>query len=270
MTSVSNESGHVLMSVLTAQEGAGLDLMTAGIVRRYRSAGVEPPVALYVDCGCCTAAQRDTKLSVRFAGWPKLIIRLDIWHFMRRIAIGCTTDAHQLYGTFMSRLSACIFEWDAGDVAQLQQAKRAQLANMGLPPLSDRDVASRITKDELALHCRRKTRGVEKTVLLIEQLLSALGGDGGRDSLGFPLIDAIKMQHIWKTQRRHVSSIQDIEGVVLYAETGSVTKGGIKLTTYRCARGSTSLESFHLHLNRFIPGKILIRYATCTFLVHYD
>ncbi|XP_078495363.1 uncharacterized protein LOC100184639 [Ciona intestinalis] len=26
------------------------------------------------------------------------------------------------------------------------------------------------------------------------------------------------------------------------------------LKTYRCARGSTSLESFHLHLNRFIPG----------------
>ncbi|XP_067283577.1 uncharacterized protein [Pseudorasbora parva] len=26
------------------------------------------------------------------------------------------------------------------------------------------------------------------------------------------------------------------------------------LKTYRCGRGSTSLESFHLHLNRFIPG----------------
>ena len=36
---------------------------------------------------------------------------------------------------------------------------------------------------------------------------------------------------------------------------GSLLKGSIRLPTYRCARGSTSLESFHLHLNRFIPGK---------------
>ncbi|XP_056120631.1 uncharacterized protein LOC130097715 [Rhinichthys klamathensis goyatoka] len=33
-----------------------------------------------------------------------------------------------------------------------------------------------------------------------------------------------------------------------------MTKGGIILPVYRCARGSTSLESFHNHLNRFIPG----------------
>lgn len=36
--------------------------------------------------------------------------------------------------------------------------------------------------------------------------------------------------------------------------TGYINKGGIKLPVFRCARGSTSLESFHLHLARFIPG----------------
>ncbi|KAA8578286.1 hypothetical protein FQN60_016780, partial [Etheostoma spectabile] len=40
----------------------------------------------------------------------------------------------------------------------------------------------------------------------------------------------------------------------LYTQTGRLTKGGVSLPVYRCARGSTSLESFHLHLNRFIPG----------------
>ncbi len=33
-------------------------------------------------------------------------------------------------------------------------------------------------------------------------------------------------------------------------------KGGLTLPVYCCARGSTSLESFHNHLNRLIPGKI--------------
>ncbi|XP_047208710.1 uncharacterized protein LOC124859879 isoform X2 [Girardinichthys multiradiatus] len=38
------------------------------------------------------------------------------------------------------------------------------------------------------------------------------------------------------------------------SRTGQVTKGGVVLPVYHCARGSASLESFHLHLNRFIPG----------------
>ncbi|MED6282288.1 hypothetical protein CHARACLAT_030523 [Characodon lateralis] len=42
--------------------------------------------------------------------------------------------------------------------------------------------------------------------------------------------------------------------VQMYTRTGHVTKGGVVLLVYLCARGSTSLESFHQHLNRFIPG----------------
>jgi len=90
------------MSVLTAQEGAGLDKMVDGLVKRYQQAGVDPPTVLYVDCGCCTDVG-ETKLKTRFRGWPDLMIRLGIWHYMRRIAMGCTTDAHQLYPIFMSR-----------------------------------------------------------------------------------------------------------------------------------------------------------------------
>ncbi|XP_076833440.1 uncharacterized protein LOC143478370 [Brachyhypopomus gauderio] len=253
LTSVGNELGQVLISVLTAQEGAGLDMMADGLIRRYQQAGVEPPVVLYIDCGCC-AETGEVKMKTRFSGWHALIIRLDIWHFMRRIAVGCTTDAHQLYPIFMARLSTCIFEWDAADVALLRRAKREQLKNQGLTDMTDADINKRLTKEELALHCRRRTRGEETTVHLIEQLLQELMGSRGNDSLGVPLLDRERMEHIWHVQKRHVRCIQDPPGVVLYTETGSITKGGILLKTYRCARGSTSLESFHLHLNRFIPG----------------
>ncbi|KAJ8335568.1 hypothetical protein SKAU_G00389100 [Synaphobranchus kaupii] len=44
LTSVWNELGQVLISVLTAQEGAGLDLMADGLVKRYQQAGVDPPL----------------------------------------------------------------------------------------------------------------------------------------------------------------------------------------------------------------------------------
>ncbi|MEQ2198408.1 hypothetical protein XENOCAPTIV_012455, partial [Xenoophorus captivus] len=120
VTSVGNEMGQVLISGLTAGEGPGLDLMAGGLVDRYvSSAGVDPPVALYVDCGCCKEVS-ETKLKARFSEWPNLIVRLDTWHFMQRLAVGYTTDAHQLYPTFMARMLACIFEWDAADVNKLR------------------------------------------------------------------------------------------------------------------------------------------------------
>ena len=120
--------------------------------------------------------------------------------------------------------------------------------------LTEAEIIQKITREEWRLHCRRRTRGAEESTLLIQDLLDTFGGPAGHDTLGIPLLDAFRIQDIWSTQRRHLSCIQDPPGVQLYTRTGSLTKGGVVLPVYRCARGSTSLESFHLHLNRFIPG----------------
>lgn len=217
-TSVGKEFGQVLISVLTAQEGAGLDMMVDGLVKRYQQAGVDPPALLYMDCGCCTEVG-ETKLKTRFRGWPDLMIHLDIWHFMCRIALGCTTDAHQLYPIFMSRLSACIFEWDVADLSVLRKAKRALLMSQGWPSLADEDVNKHLTRQELALHCRRRTHGKESTILLLEHLFAELLSSKGNDSLGVPLLDRERMEHIWSVQKKHVKCIQDPPGVMLYTET---------------------------------------------------
>lgn len=260
-----NEYGEILISVLTAQEGAGLDRMAEDLIRRYQLAGVDPPVVLYVDCGCCAEADRTTKLEARFGGWPELMVRLDIWHFMRRLALACTTDAHQLYPLYMARLSACIFEWDAADLALLRQAKAHQLQTQGIPVT---DVDRHITKAELALHCRRRTRGEAVSVRLLEELLTSLMGSRGNDSLGVPLLDRQRMEEIWRVQRKHVRCIQDPPGVALYTKTGELTKGGVRLPVFRCGRGSTSLESFHLHLARFIPGLCLSEGSVYVLMYH--
>lgn len=259
LTSVGNEYGQILISVLTAQEGAGLDLMAADLVKRYQQAGVDPPIALYVNCGCCSEAEEtgETKMKTRFSGWPDLTIRLHISHFMRRFAVGCTTDAHRLYPIFMSGLSACIFEWDATDLALLREAKRGQLQSQGLSSLTDDDLNDRLSRDELAQHCRRRTRGEETIAQLLEELLRILLESSGDDSCEVPLFDREKMEHIWHVEKKHIKCIQDPPGVSLYIKTGELTKGGVRLPTYRCARGSTSLESFYSHLNRFIPGLCL-------------
>ena len=88
------------MSVLTCQEGyLGLTSIIDGIIQRYTSADVQPPEVLYVDKECCG----ESCARKLFDAWPDLKLRLDIWHFMRHFTAGCSTDAHQLYGVFMSR-----------------------------------------------------------------------------------------------------------------------------------------------------------------------
>eukprot|EP00063_Salmo_salar_P065245 XP_014040080.1 PREDICTED: uncharacterized protein LOC106593263 [Salmo salar] len=254
VTNVGNEYGQVLVSVLTAGESEGLLPMAAGLMERYRLAGVAPPQLMYVDRDCCSSFG-GSKTAAMYNEWDQLVVRLDIWHLMRRFASGVTTESHQLYGPFMRQLSACIFEWDAGDVRRLLEAKRSELEGKhGMVGLTEAEVSRQIGRKEMALHCRRRTRGAAVTEVLLLDLLETFNSEKRVDTLGIPLLDSIRIQAIWKEQRRHLHCIQDPPGVQLYTETGKITKGGVILPVYRCARGSTSLESFHLHLNRFIPG----------------
>ena len=227
--------------------------MAAGLVKRYREAGEAPPKVIYVDRDCCSQ-HGPCRVKAMFAGWDELQVRLDIWHFMRRFAAGVTTEAHPLYGIFMARLSTCIFEWDPEDVAALRRAKEGELAARSVGNISEEAVTTRITRRELALHCRRRTRGVEETNRLIGSLISLFDSASGKDTLGVPLLDHERIQQIWMEQQKHLGCIQDPEDFQLYIKTGTLKKGNVELCCYRCARGSTSLESFHLHLNRFIPG----------------
>ncbi|KAM6952075.1 uncharacterized protein PEZ65_009278 [Lycodopsis pacificus] len=250
VTDVGNGYGQVLISVLTCCEG--LSRMAAGLMRRYRLAGVPPPQLIYVERDCCNK-DGVSKTAALFQEWEQLVVRLDVWHLMRRFASGVTTESHELYPTFMRQLSHCIFEVDPEDVRRLTEAKRSQLEGKHrMVGLTDAAVIRRISRQEWRLHCCRRTRGPEESALLIQELLDTFGGPAERDTLDIPLLNALRIEDIWSTQKTHLSCIQDPPGVQLYTQTGRLTKGGVILPVYRCARGSTSLESFHL--NRFIPG----------------
>ena len=166
-------------------------------------------------------------------------MKLDIWHFMRRFSAGVHTDNHPLYGTFLAQLSACIFEWCEEDVTKLRAAKKAAMEADKIST-SEAAIDSSITKKEMALHCRRRTRSEEEIEQRIEALLDKMWDM--TDSLGVPLIDQPRMKRIWEVQRQHLGCIQDPSDFSLYTLTGSIEKGGHRLKTYRCARGSVSLE----------------------------
>jgi len=136
----------------------------------------------------------------------------------------------------------------------LKSAKKGQLQSQGIADPCEAATIEKITRRELALHCRRKTRGIVDTTAMIYDLLLTFTGPQGCDTTGVPLLDKTRIWDIWDNQKQHIPCIQDPEGVQLYTKTGVLTKGGVQLPTYRCARGSTSLESFHLHIDKFILG----------------
>ena len=248
---------------MTTGEGKALEPLIRGITKRYEDAEVTPPEILYVDSQCCG----NSPISGTFkSAWPNLHVRLDIWHFMRRLAVGVTTDTHRLYATFMGQLSHCIFEWDHSDLTLLKKAKRSQMSLSHIEGTSEEDIVRSLTRKELALHCRRSTRGEKETRKLIKSLLQMFDSNRGCDTMGVPLLHHDRIWEQWKKQKEHIPCIQDPPGIPLYTQTGTLKKGNVVLPVYRCARGSTSLESFHLHLVHFIPGKTAIKCHGCLYV----
>ncbi len=85
-TSIGNERGEIVITVLTLSEGApALKPLADDLVRRYREAGQDPPILLYTDRDCCCITG-PSKFQELFAAWTGLTVRLDAWHFMRRLA----------------------------------------------------------------------------------------------------------------------------------------------------------------------------------------
>ena len=91
LTNVGNEYGGILQCVVTSSEANdSLEKMASGILDRYSAADVPPPKAIYTDRDCCNQ-RGPSKIQALFQPWSNLHVRLDIWHFMRRIAVGCTS-----------------------------------------------------------------------------------------------------------------------------------------------------------------------------------
>ncbi len=164
------------------------------------------------------------RLAQQFTGWPNLLTKLDIWHFMRRFAMACCSEAHALYGSFMGQLSGCIFEWDPVDLQRLLHAKQEELKATGMYRAAQDDIAMHVTKKELATHCKRRTRGPDESAELIQQLLITYSSDLGKDTMGIPLLNHDRAWQIWEEQKRHLPCVQDPEDVLLYMETGKRRK----------------------------------------------
>jgi hypothetical protein len=179
-------------------------------------------------------------------------VKLDSLHYMMQFSAGLTTEHHSLYPEFCTGLSNCIFQWDKDDLYKLAIAADFRKQYRGREPTMGQ-MNSFMKREDLAKHCRHSTRGAEVTCNMIANLLDELVGV--TDSTGMHLINQEKIAHVWRVQQWHLECIEDPKGVVvLYTQTGTIVKGGVELPVYHCARGTSSLESFHNTQKNFIPG----------------
>lgn len=96
-TNVGNKRGEIVQSVLTSSESAvSLKKLADGLMSRYEKAGQTAPAVLYTDRDCCSS-DGSSKYKELFGKWPNLEVCLDIWHFMRRLAVAVTSESHPLY-----------------------------------------------------------------------------------------------------------------------------------------------------------------------------
>ncbi|RUS80407.1 hypothetical protein EGW08_011843, partial [Elysia chlorotica] len=245
-TSVGNEYGQVLMCVLAASEGPGLQAMAQGLVHRYATSGVPQPKVLYVDRGCCGKCSSKAAQDL-FSEWRDLTVRLDASHFMFRFVTCLSAESHALRETFMKKLSSAIFKWNESDVATLRQAKVQQLQSVGRRVT---EATVELTSKELSAHCRRITRCARETEAIITRMLTEF--KGGTDVRVFNLP---RLERVWEEMKVHVKCLQDPADVSLYTVVSRKSLGGVSLPVYHCTRGISSVENFYPHLNNFIPGE---------------
>ncbi|XP_055011481.1 uncharacterized protein LOC129409441 isoform X2 [Boleophthalmus pectinirostris] len=159
-----------------------------------------------VDWDFCTqtGVSSVTKL---FHPW-KSAVRSDSFHFVRRFNCGLTTEHHPLYGTFCTKLSSCVFEWDQEDVQRLKEAKREEwkCSHSGHVPTEEQLMAT-VNPGELKKHCRRRTRGVEEMRRMISRLLESVWDL--TDTTGLCLVSHDSMRHIWEMQQKQLECFQD-------------------------------------------------------------
>lgn len=86
----------------TSESLSNLTRMADGLMDRYENALQPNLFVLYTDRDCCKAGEEKSKFQRLFHHWESLLVRLDSWDFMRRIAKACTNESHPLYGIFMA------------------------------------------------------------------------------------------------------------------------------------------------------------------------
>jgi hypothetical protein len=230
--------------------------MAQGLIERYERAGEEAPLLMYVDRDCCQN-QGPSSVERLFADWVEagMAIRLDPWHWIHRFDAAVRTDSHPKYSTFKSALSVALFAYNKADLDLVTRTVHAGSSD-GYKELTDAEISKLfISKYCLQHYVRRVTVGAQQTFALVDAAIEELKGQAGLDENEISLLKSNEcVDEIWARQQYHLECIQDPPEMNMYITKKHVNMNGVDFPYYGCIRGNNSLEGFHAHLPRMIPG----------------
>ena len=259
VTNVGNEYGAILQCVVTSSvSNEGLGVMTEGQMKRYADAKVAAPFLLYTDNKCCRLDGHqsfsscftnapiwkiDLTFFILWTDWPLIVLLKHIFC----MALSCLAYQRQYLSGIDMTITSCLPQrrkncsqrgWN------LQQTKRQRKQLPKMNWLATAEEGRKVWKLQ-----QRACKNWFWPLLVA-------------DSLGVPLFKhgEPSMASIFEEQRHHIPCIQDPEGVSLYTQISMVKKGNRRLPLYRCARGTTSVESFHCHLSTLYPEQAQVQW----------
>ena len=178
-----------------------------------------------------------------------IVVKLDLFHCMRRFTRECTSEHHPLYNTFSQLLSTAFSVVDQEDLQKLKDAYQF----CGIQPPNP-------TKQHTREHCRTRIPQPTELVDRVEKVLHHFHLT--TDPNNIPLFKP-SMLKTWRIQRVHIlrgclSDPEVTEGI-LYRYGGTlqlnhVPGEGAKVPIWIPVRGTSQQEGYHFHQSKWITG----------------
>lgn len=178
-----------------------------------------------------------------------MVVKLDLFHCMRRFTRECVSEHHPLYSSFCQFLSSAFSVVDQSDLEKLKNAYRF----CGIEPANP-------TKLHIREHCRTKVPHPRELVQRVEEVFHHfyLAKDPNNIFLFKP-----SMLKVWWIQRIHILrgclSDPEVEEGILYRHGGTLqlnhVKGdGAAVPIWIPVRGTSQQEGFHFHQAQWVTG----------------
>nr|XP_055035492.1 uncharacterized protein LOC129423263 [Misgurnus anguillicaudatus] len=276
---IMNENWMIVSWVMVQSETErSLEPMYQGMAKRYIAAGVEKAGYHWMDRDCCaafkipdcipgeelhwdawkttpsiitqaTSGQLENTCASRCFYNSNIIVKLDLFHCLRRFSRECTSEHHPLYSTFCQLLSAAFFVVDQDDFKRLEAA----YAFCGIHPANP-------TKQHTREHCRTKIPQPTELLVRVEKVLSHF--HLATDPNNVPLFKS-SMLKTWRIQRVHILrgclSDPELSAGIMYRYGGTlqlnhVPGEGAKVPIWIPVRGTSQQEGYHFHQAQWITG----------------
>ncbi|XP_056102071.1 uncharacterized protein LOC130081126 [Rhinichthys klamathensis goyatoka] len=276
---IMNENWLIVSWVMVQSETErSLEPMYQGMAKRYSDAGVEKAGFHWMDRDCCapfkipdcilgehlhwdawkttpsiaagaTSGPLENTCASRSHFNHNIVVKLDLFHCLRRFSRECTSEHHPLFSTFCQLLSSAFSVVDQEDLKRLQDAYRF----CGIHPANP-------TKQHIREHCRTKIPQPTEVLDRVEKVLKHL--HQAMDPNSVPLFKP-SMLKTWRIQRVHILrgclSDPELSEGIMYRYGGTlqlnhVPGEGAKVPIWIPVRGTSQQEGYHFHQAQWITG----------------